>query len=398
MIVLQKPTSGTKPRRLSETAIMNPATIARLILLRQELHQYPDLSGQEEGTAKRIRSFFESLHPDEIHAEVGGEGILIVFDGNQAGPTTLLRAELDGLPIGEENTSDHRSKIPGKSHACGHDGHMAILCGLGEALAAVRPERGRVVLLFQPAEETGEGASRVIRSRHFVRINPDYAFALHNLPGYEAHDIILKKGIFTAASKGMVIHLKGSTSHAAYPEDGNSPAGAMAKIIIGLQQLPRKLEGFSLVTVVNAVLGEISFGTSPGHATIRATLRSFDDLLMEKLTGLSEELACRVADEDGISVGFQYTEAFSATENHPEAWEIAHTAATRLNLAVRHTAVPFRWSEDFGQLSSLTKTMLFGVGAGTAHPQLHAAVYDFPDEIIATGIKMFHQILRQIHH
>lgn len=377
--------------------MMNQAVIEKLTLLRQELHKYPELSGQEVDTATRIKTFFESLHPDEVYSQIGGEGILFIFNGNIPGPTTLLRCELDGLSIQELTIGKHTSKNPGKSHTCGHDGHMAILCGVGQALADDRPLRGRVVLLFQPAEETGEGASKVMNSPIFSQLNLDYAFALHNLPGYEMHEIILKKDTFTAASKGMVIKLKGRTSHAAHPEDGNSPAASMAKIIIGLQKLPEQIPDFSMVTVVNAVLGEISFGTSPGDAIIRATLRSYDNLIMDKLTHLAEELVHQIGKEK-ISVSFSYTEAFQTTVNHPEAFQIVYNAASQLDLPVKQMDTPFRWSEDFGQFSPITKTMLFGLGAGKTQPQLHEGIYDFPDGLIPTGVTMFKQIINQIHH
>lgn len=378
--------------------MMNQAVIQRLTLLRQELHQYPELSGQEAGTADRIKTFFESLQADEVYSQIGGEGILIQFNGIHSGPTTLFRCELDGLSIQEVSVGKHTSRIPGKSHTCGHDGHMAILCGLGQVLSEKRPLRGRVIILFQPAEETGEGASKVINSPFFSQFQLDYAFALHNLPGYGLHEIILKRGTFTAASKGMVIQLKGRTSHAAHPEDGDSPAESMAKVIMGLQKIPEQIPEFSMVTVVNAVLGEISFGTSPGDAVIRATLRSYDNLIMDRLTGLAEELVHLVVEKENILASFSYTEAFPTTENNPEAWKVVHTAASRLNLQVRHMDTPFRWSEDFGHFSHVTKTMLFGLGAGITHPQLHEGVYDFPDALIPTGVKMFKEIIKQIHH
>ncbi|MEX2592563.1 MAG: amidohydrolase [Anditalea sp.] len=377
---------------------MNKAVLKKLSLFRQELHQYPELSGQEIATAKRIKNYFEPLKPDETITHIGGEGIAFTFKGMDKGPTTLIRCELDAVPTTEVNNIKHKSKVSGKSHTCGHDGHMAIVCGVGEALAEERPKKGKVVLLFQPAEETGEGAAEVLKSSSFTKIKPDYAFALHNLPGYAKNEIVLKKGPFSAASKGMEISLKGRTSHAAYPEDGNSPAEAMSKIIIGLQKLPTSIKEFSQITVVNSVLGEISFGTTPGEAIIRATLRSYEDHVMEELTTYSEQLVHQIASEYDISVAFNYRECFSATENNPEAWEFVNTAAKQINCKIRHILIPFRWSEDFGEFSKVTKTMIFGLGAGSKHPQLHEGVFDFPDATIPTGVNMFISLIRQINH
>jgi len=377
---------------------MNQTVLNKLTLLRQELHRYPELSGEEKSTAKKIVAFFEPLNMDEMIYPLGGEGVAFVYDGQEDGPTTLIRCELDGLPIFEDNDVSYKSNFSGRSHTCGHDGHMAIVCGVGLALAEGRPKKGRVTLLFQPAEETGEGAKKILEDAKFSLIKPDYAFALHNLPGDALNDIIFKDGAFAAASRGLEIQLMGRTSHAAYPEDGNSPADAMSKIILGLQKLPKSLDGFSMVTVVNAVLGEISFGTTPGQATIRATLRAYEDKVMDQLVLQSEELVAEIASRYNISFTFNYTECFNSTANHPEASAYMGNAALILNLKTSHRKVPFRWSEDFGQFSQVTKTGFFGIGAGLDHAQLHESVYDFPDEIIPTGVEMFMAIIKQINY
>lgn len=366
--------------------------------LRQELHQHPELSGQEYATAKTIRSFFDSLMPDETLTQLGGEGLAFIYQGTEEGPTTLIRCELDGLPIREDGDRSYKSTSTGKSHACGHDGHMAIVSGVGKALAASPPKKGKVILLFQPAEETGEGAAKMMGSKKFDSIQPDYAFALHNLPGYATNSILIRKGVFAAASKGLEIRLKGRTSHAAFPEDGNSPAAALAKIILGLEELPGLVQGFSLVTVVHALLGEISFGTTPGDAVVRSTLRSFDDHAMTQLTRLSEEVVQQICRLHGLSFEISYTESFDATVNHPEACAMVEKAANSSNYDLICMEEPFRWSEDFGRFSQVAKTTLFGVGAGVHHPQLHESRYDFPDEIIGTGVEMFLSILKQTNY
>jgi len=377
---------------------MNKGTLKKITLLRHKLHQYPELSGQEKNTAKKIKSFFEPLKPDKTLSKVGGEGVAFIFEGKEEGPATLIRCELDALPIAENTTIQYQSTVPGLSHACGHDGHMAIVCGVGESLANNRPLKGKVILLFQPAEETGEGAVQVLKSKAFSTIKLDYAFALHNLPGYNRNEIILRKGAFSAASIGMEIHLEGSTSHAAYPEEGNSPAEAMCKIIIGMQKLPDAFSAFSQITVIYAILGEVSFGTTPGSATIRATLRTYENAALQTLMDYSEKLAKEIADEYDLKASFDYMERFGVTNNHPDSWALVNSAAKKLNYKTRHIRTPFRWSEDFGEFSNVTKTALFGLGAGKKHPKLHDAAYDFPDEIITTGINMFESIIKETNY
>ena len=374
----------------------NP-TIQKLTEYRKTLHQFPELSGQEKETAKRVQDFFSRLNPDKTITGLGGTGLAFVFQGKDPGPTTLFRCELDGLPIKEENSISHLSTIPNTSHVCGHDGHMAIVSGLGTYFSTNKPQKGRIVLLFQPAEETGEGAEAVIKDPKFAEIQPDFAFALHNLPGYPLHQILIKQGPFAAASVGMSIHFKGRNSHSAHPEAGNSPAEAMAKTIVAMEKLPQGIEKFSLVTVIHAELGSIAFGTTPGTAVVRATLRAFENETRDLLVSYAEQLGTQIADEYGLGVSFDYVESFAATHNNPEAWQIGLDAAKKLNLDIRHVEKPFRWSEDFGLFSSHTKTLLFGLGSGLDHPQLHEPNFDFPDELIKTGVSMFAEIAKTLH-
>jgi len=377
---------------------MNKATFDKLKDFRRTLHQYPELSGEEKETAARVLEFFEETQADQVLKNLGGNGLAFVFEGQEKGPVSLYRCELDGLPIREHNTIKYKSKIPGKAHLCGHDGHMAIIAGLGLYLKDNRPKKGRVILLFQPAEETGQGAALVVKDKNFQKLIPDFAFALHNLPGYQKNQIIIKKGAFAAASTGMIIKIKGKNSHASHPEDGNSPAEAMSKMIVALQKLPEAMKKFTLITVIHAKLGEEAFGTTPGDATVMATVRAYENETRELLLHYSEKLCERIAKDYGLEVSFEYVEAFAATHNDEAAWEYGNQAAKNLDLKVKHIRIPFRWSEDFGHFSIHTKTLLFGLGAGKSQPQLHENNYDFPDEIIPTGVGMFQQIIEQLHH
>lgn len=376
---------------------MNKQAIQSITSFRHELHKHPELSHQEKATSQQVKDFFAACSPDQVIDGLGGNGVAVVFNGKKEGPTTLLRAELDALPIQETGKRSYISANKGVSHTCGHDGHMAILAGVGTHLATNRPERGKVVLLFQPAEETGEGAELILKSPAFEKLKPDMAFALHNLPGYDLHKIVLKKGAFTAASKGMTVQLTGETSHAAHPEDGNPPTEALAKLLVGLEKLSESLEEFSLITVVHVSLGERSFGTTPGSATLMATLRTFDNDVMDRLTAYAEGLVDAIAKSYKLDVAISYSEAFEAVENDAKAWEHVNESAKKLQLKTKHIRLPFRWSEDFGRFSAHCPTFLFGIGAGIKHPQLHESSYDFPDEIIPTATSLFWEVIQRIH-
>ena len=376
---------------------MNKSEIVQLTNFRRELHSHPELSGDEAATSERLKAFFKNLNPDEWIEDLVGYGFAVVFKGKNPGPVTLLRAELDALPIQERGMIKHASQASGIAHLCGHDGHMAILCGVGLMMSQERPTNGRVVLLFQPAEETGVGASQVINSKSFKKIVPDFAFALHNLPGYDKNQIVLKKGPFTAASKGMIITFSGHTSHAAHPEDGNSPAVAMCQAIVGLERLSESIPEFSMITVIHAVLGEVAFGTTPGEATVMATLRTYDDGVLEQLSTFATNLVELIAKQFRLKVSVSYRDSFQAVVNEEKAWNYVNEAAKDLKLKTKHIRTPFRWSEDFGQFSSLTNTLLFGLGAGKKHPQLHENTYDFPDDVIQTGVNVFTEVIRKIN-
>jgi len=225
------------------------------------LHKYPELSNDEYNTSERIISFIKEYNPDEI-IRLGDTGVLFVFKGNENGKTLLFRSELDALPIKELTEVDYKSVNNNISHACGHDGHMAILAGLAQNISNDRPTKGKVYLLFQPAEEVEQGARDVLENSKFKTINPDYLFALHNVPGFKKHRIILKKGSFASGSKGMTVKLMGKTTHAAEPQNGISPANAISQIINKLHSLRENKTlfiDFTLLTIIHIQLGEISF-------------------------------------------------------------------------------------------------------------------------------------------
>lgn len=368
----------------------------RLIQLRHTLHQFPEVALEENHTAQRILEFFIPLNSDQIFEKLGGTGLAFVFRGEKPGKRILFRCELDGLPIEDLKESPHKSQISGKGHLCGHDGHMTIICGLGEKLSQKRPESGEVILLFQPAEETGDGAKAVLSDPRFDQIKPDFAFALHNLPGYPLHQIVMRRGTFSAGSTGMSIYLKGKTSHSAHPEAGVNPAQALAKLIQELPQLPLEAEGFALLTLIHAELGSLAFGTSAGKGSLSMTLRAFNQQDLDGLVEKAKAKARVIAKSEGLELTFSFVEQFAVSVNDPELYTVVEIAAQNLGLSLTEKPEPFRWSEDFGLFSQICPSFLFGLGAGEDCPQLHEGTYDFPDELIETGVKMFDEILSSL--
>jgi amidohydrolase len=381
---------------------MNDARPSTLVALRRELHALPELSGVEVGTAACLRDFLLPCEPVRVLDGLGGHGLAAVFvapDG-APGPTVALRAELDALPITEAGDTPHASRRAGIAHACGHDGHMAALAGVALALRSRPLRRGRLVLLFQPAEETGQGARAIVDDPRYQALEVDHCYAIHNLPRYPLGQVLVREGAFTAGSVGMVIRLHGRTAHAAYPEQGLSPALAMGRLVTDLVALPARLDlpgALSLVTVVHARLGDVAFGTSPGNAEIMCTLRADNE---EALTSLRQEAAREAeanAAADGLGCELSWVEEFPVTENDGLAVAVVRTAATALGLSLGEPdESPFRWSEDFGWFTRETTGALIGLGSGVDQPVLHAPDFDFPDALLPVAVDLYLAILAEL--
>lgn len=369
----------------------------KLIEVRRKLHRFPELSGQEYDTARMLKQVLTSYNPDRLVEHLGGNGLAVVFEGRDEGPSVLFRCDMDALPIRETNQFEYKSTVEGVAHKCGHDGHMAIMLGLAEAISNDPPARGRIILLFQPSEENGQGALSVLGDEQFREIQPDFVFALHNLPGYPEGSLVLKEGVFAAASKGMINRLYGRTSHAGEPENGNSPALAMADIVRDLTFLPKtnSFEDFTLVTVIHSKLGEVAFGTTPGYAEVMATLRTYSNRDMADLTNQSIERVKSHASRNNLKSEIEWTEEFPATINDDKVLQTIEQVAEKRGFQTFHISEPLRWSEDFSNFTLKYPGALFGLGAGENHPQLHNSDYDFPENILDKGIAIFFEIYRQ---
>jgi len=376
--------------------------IAELTEFRRALHAAPEISGEEERTAETVRSFLSGTAPDKVFQRLGGHGLAFVWEGAEPGPAVLFRCELDALPIAEISEAPHRSAVAGKGHLCGHDGHMAILAGLARLLSRKRPERGRAILLFQPAEETGAGAAAILADPRYQEIAPDFAFALHNFPGLKLGEVALGEGASACASRGMRIALTGKTAHASMPATGVSPVTALARLMPALTALgaPHDEAGelsdnFALVTVTHAEMGERAFGISPGEAEIWATLRTMRDERMADLVSRAEAMVAAEAAAGGLSHAVEYADVFHHCENHPDA--VAHLRRALDAEKIRHFAgEPMRASEDFGRFGAGARAALLFLGAGEDHPALHNPDYDFPDDLIAIGTRIFWRTARDM--
>lgn len=371
--------------------------IEELITFRKVLHANPELSGEEKETSKRIIAFLEKCKPSHIISSIGGYGVVAVFDSGKKGPNILFRADMDALPIEEVNDFEHRSKTKGVSHKCGHDGHTTMLLGLAKLLSKNPPNEGKALLLFQPAEEIGNGAAAVLSDEKFNSLKPDWVFGLHNLPGYPLHELVVKKDSFTASVTSIVIDFQGKTTHAAEPENGINPAMAVSELILQASlwsnNLPER-DDFTVVTPIHFELGSKAYGTSAGEATIGFTIRTWTETEMKKLQEKMEVYLIALAKKHRLKLKFKYTEDFKANHNNAKAVENIIAAAKKLNLKVAERKSPFKWGEDFGLFTQQYKGAFFGLGAGKQSPALHNPDYDFPDELLPTGSKLFYELCK----
>jgi amidohydrolase len=370
-----------------------------LIKIRRHLHANPELSGHEKDTSQYIYDYLKSTKANQV-IRVAKTGVVAIFESGKSGETTAIRADIDALPIQEVNTFEHKSKKKNICHKCGHDGHTAILLGVANALSQHPIKKGRVVLLFQPSEENGEGAKSILASSTFKELSIHRFFALHNLPGFPLQEIVIKEGVFTANVISVKVEITGKTAHAAEPEMGRNPSLAIAKILEHANSRVKKdasSTNFFLITPVFVQVGERAFGISAGRGEVHFTLRSWDKELLDEYCEKFTDYIQDVCSSEELESKITWLEEFESNYNKAEAVEVIRSAAKELGLNTTALKTPFKWGEDFGLFTKKYNGAMFGIGAGVNSPALHNSDYDFPDQIIAPAVKMFHQIIKKIH-
>ncbi len=368
--------------------------------IRHELHRFPEVSNKEYETQKRIIAFLQQYSSAQI-TPIAKTGVLAIFNSDKKGQTILFRADIDALPIHEENTFKHKSTIKGVAHKCGHDGHTTILLGLAKKITETPIKTGSVVLLFQPAEENGTGAKNVLEHTFFKETNIDYVFALHNLPGFSKHQVIIKEHEFTANVISTSITLQGKTAHAAEPEKGINPAKAIAEILLFTEQesinTPHT-QDFFLATPIYINMGTKSYGVAAGCGEIHLTLRSRSLKIIKQKKDDLQKLLKKLEKDENLQINTLWFEEFYSNKNNPDAIKHIKSAATKQQLKIKKIDHPFKWGEDFGLFTQKFKGAMFGLGAGKNTPALHNPDYDFPDKITLTGVDLFYTIVHEIQH
>ncbi|SEJ87842.1 amidohydrolase [Bhargavaea ginsengi] len=360
--------------------------------LRRELHQHPELSNEETWTKRRLIKFLK------VHTslEIIDRGSWF-FAAHRAGKNRrniAFRADFDALPIDETIDLSWGSKFPGKAHKCGHDGHSATLAGFALEVDQQKPDVN-VFFLFQPAEETGDGAIQCVSLIEDEQVDEFYAY--HNMSGFPFQAVGILDGTMFCASKGLTIHLDGLPAHASQPEDGINPVFALASIVHAIPQLinPADYQGLVLCTVVQIQAGEKAFGISASNGVLRLTIRALYEYELERVQKKLEQYSAALADEHGLRIRFEYNDEFPETANDKETADKVRAAVKSAGLKDFEMKEAFRGSEDFGHLAKLTKAAYCIIGNGEDHPHIHTAEYDFRDELIESGTDLFLAILEQ---
>ena len=355
------------------------------IVLRRDLHRWPELAFEEHGTSARIAGLLEGWGY-EVTRGIGRTGVVGTLRSGRAGRALGIRADFDALPIDEATGLDHASRQKGRMHACGHDGHTAILLAAARYLAETRRFDGTLHLFFQPAEEVGGGARAMLGDRLFERFPVEAVFALHNWPGVPAGRFGFVEGPAMAAVDRALIRVRGKGGHGAEPQDAVDPVVASAHVVTALQTLvsrnvdPRE----AAVVTIGAIHGGDAANVIPDHVDLKATIRTFQphvrDLVERRLPALVEAQATSFGAEADIS----YQRGFPAVVNDPGALAFARETllATQGPQAVVADFAPRTASEDFAFLLEQRPGAFIFVGNGPSAP-LHSPRYDFNDAIIA---------------
>lgn len=366
--------------------------------LRRDLHANPELGFEEHRTAALVAERLRSYGVDEVHTGIARTGVVGVVRGRGKGARSIgLRADMDALPMGEENEFAHRSTRTGLMHGCGHDGHTTILLAAAQYLAATRRFDGTAILIFQPGEEGFAGAKAMIDDGLFRRFPIDEVYAMHNWPALEPGRIGLNPGPMMAAADRVEIIVSGRGGHAAHPHRAVDPVVVAAHIVTAAQTIvarnvaPLDAAVLSLCSIQAGNPG--AFSVIPREARLVGTVRTFSrdaqDLLEQRLTELAESTARAL----GAEAKVVYERIYPATINHVEQARFAGDVAAELvgEANVVRDLEPSMGAEDFAFMLHAKPGcyVRLGQGGGAEGCFLHNTRYDFNDAVIPLGAAFF---------
>jgi hippurate hydrolase len=362
----------------------------RLVALRRDIHAHPETAFEEQRTSALVVEAL-SAAGIEVHRGLAGTGVVGVLRSGTRDRAIGLRADMDALPIHEQNPFPHRSHFDGKMHACGHDGHTAMLLGAAEYLAATGNFDGTVYFIFQPAEEGEGGARAMIEDGLFERFPMQAVFGMHNWPGLPAGQFAIMPGPMMASADQFDIVIKGHGAHAAMPHQGADPVAAGSALAQALQTIvSRTLDPLdaAVLSVTRFHAGE-AYNVIPDHATLGGTVRAFRPEVQDRVEAAMERICGGIGAAFGVQVSLDYRRGYPATINTAAEAEICRHVAAGLvgKEAVRSDLRPSMGAEDFSfmLLEKPGCYVWLGNGLGEGGCMLHNPHYDFNDEVLVLG-------------
>ena len=378
-----------------------------LTALRRELHAHPELGFEEHYTARRVIESLKVCGVDEIHTGIGKTGVVAVIHGRERGSGRMmgLRADMDALPMQEDNDFAWRSARPGLMHGCGHDGHTAMLVGAARYLAETRQFDGSAVLIFQPGEEGFAGAKAMIEDGLFERFPVQSVYAMHNWPQMKPGTVGINTGPMMAAADRITIEISGKGGHGAHPYQTVDAVLVAAHIITAVQSIvSRNVRALdqAVISLCSMHAGDPgAFSVVPGKATLVGTVRSFSAEVQALLERRLQEVCTGVAMGLGATAHVRYERVYPATINTRDEARFAADVAQRLlgHEHVDRELEPSMGAEDFAFMLQVKPGAYLRLGQGTEHGVgscfLHNSRYDFNDDVLPLGAALHAGLIEQ---
>ena len=358
---------------------------------RRDFHRHPELTYDTHRTSAAVAEKLRAFGLDEVATGIGRTGVVGVIRGRNggAGRTIGLRADMDALPIHEESGRAWASTTPGKMHACGHDGHTAMLLGAAKYLAETRNFDGTVVVVFQPAEEGGAGAKAMVDDGLMTRWSIDEVYGMHNYPGLPVGRFAIRPGPLMAAADRIHIAIEGRGGHAARPHLSIDPIMAGAAIVQACQQIVARNVDPLEAAVVSITLfqGGTTDNVIPQTVELRGTARSLKAEIRDLVERRLGEIVPLVAAAYGATATLVYHRDYPVTVNDPEKAAFAADVAAAISgeHQVERNHAPVMGGEDFSFMLEQRPGAMIFAGVGEDVPNLHHPSYDFNDELIPVG-------------
>jgi amidohydrolase len=364
---------------------------------RRHIHENPELGYEEVKTAAFVADKLKSFGVDEIVTGMGRTGVVAVIKGRKTGSGKVvgIRADMDALPIHEATDAPYKSKTPGKMHACGHDGHTAMLLGTAKYLAETRNFDGTAIMIFQPAEEGGGGGEAMVKEGLMERFGVQEVYGLHNMPGIPVGAFAIRTGPAMAAADRFDIHIEGKGGHAARPHDCIDPIVAASQLVTALQTIAsRTVDPLdSIVISVCELKAGDAYNVIPQTAAMKGTVRTLQKETRITAERRIKEIAAGIALATGCKIAVEYHLGYPVTVNHADQADFAAKVAAGIagQGKVDRDILPLMGAEDFSYMLEQRPGAYIFMGNGDT-AGVHHPAYDFNDAAIPYGVSYLAQV------